>query len=125
MCTSDSPEIWVILHLSIPNFQNQVASTLDGLLANDRVHDCINVLWQVLYQQWCPSFNARNDSVNVLGLGLLDNFEAIGQLPVHDPFNALQLGVNHETPPRGVAHDGTVLNRQGVSHEALIGPLGL
>lgn len=37
----------------------------------------------------------------------------------------LQLRVDHEAPPGCISHDGSVLNAQGVSGQALLGPLGL
>mmetsp|Transcript_10302 Transcript_10302/g.22116 ORF Transcript_10302/g.22116 Transcript_10302/m.22116 type:complete len:1096 (-) Transcript_10302:3570-6857(-) len=109
------PELGVVLHLCVSNLHDQVAPLLDGQLAYHGVQHRVNVDRQVLNQQRQAVLNAVNDLVDVLVLALLDDDQAVLLLAVHDPLDALQLGVNHERPARGVGHDGAVLNGQGIS----------
>lgn len=52
------PEVLVVLHFSVTDLEDQVAATLDGLLANDRVQDSIDILWQVLHEEGNAVLNA-------------------------------------------------------------------
>ena len=52
------PEILVVLHFSVPDLEDQVAATLDGLLADDRVQDSVDILWQVLHEEGNAVLNA-------------------------------------------------------------------
>mgnify|MGYP006983459090 CR=1 FL=1 len=77
-----------------------------------------------LDQQVAPEATGTH-SIDVLVLACLNNAQAIGLLPLHDPLDALQLWVDEQRPAGAVAHNGTVVNRQWVRGQSLVGPLGL
>ena len=53
-----TPEVRVVLHFCIPDLEDEVAATLDGLLADDGIQHSINVLRQILHQQRHTVLNA-------------------------------------------------------------------
>ena len=56
--------------------------------------------------------------VDVLGLRLLNDDEAMGGFSVHDPLEPLQLRVDEQRPARSSSHDGAVFNRQHIRLQA-------
>ena len=52
------PEVLVVFHFSVTNLEDQVAPTLDGLLANDRVQNSVDILRQILHEEGNAVLNA-------------------------------------------------------------------
>lgn len=49
------------LHLSITNLHNRCPASSNRLFPNDIVQNDVNVLWQILNQQWESILNAVDD----------------------------------------------------------------
>mmetsp|Transcript_88795 Transcript_88795/g.236358 ORF Transcript_88795/g.236358 Transcript_88795/m.236358 type:complete len:236 (+) Transcript_88795:3089-3796(+) len=133
-------EIVVIFHLLIAQFNNHCSSTFDHCTRHHRFKNCIDGLAQIFDHDGLSIAHCKFQEIDVFILSLLNHLHflefgtglrrlAILILRDHrlhqpcvallDPFDPLELGINHQRPSCAVGNDGPVLNGNTVRWQAL------